>query len=347
MSHSIKKITTLRKYFTPSNSQNPIKFNIVKLRHGEKHRTQHFIRDYNLFIKKYSMNNNIDQMLFFVLQLGEASCMGNWNYRNVYSPFTRIYYVTKGHAQVELPNKVQDLRPGYMYIIPAFTPHNCICSEEFCHYYIHIYNESDYNLFDDWILPTEIKADTSALNYIQRLCNLCPDMELKQYEPCSYDNPQSLSQSTITNKQRNLADRIESRAIIYILLSKFVRYAKPRAHTQDERIVKVLNHINTNIGNKISMDELANIACISKDYLTRLFKKELQTTPLNYVNKKRIQKAQLRIATETATIKEIAYQLGFNELCYFCRVFKNITGLTPVAYRNKSRPSSKPFGENL
>ena len=83
------------------------------------------------------MNNDIDQMHFLVLHIGEACCRENWNYKNICSPFTRIYYVTKGYAQIELPDKKQDLHPGLMYIIPAFTTHSYICHGEFCHYYIH------------------------------------------------------------------------------------------------------------------------------------------------------------------------------------------------------------------
>lgn len=55
------------------------------------------------------MNNNIDEMHFLVLHVGEAHCMKDWNYKNVCSPFTRIYYVTKGHAQIKLPDKNQDI----------------------------------------------------------------------------------------------------------------------------------------------------------------------------------------------------------------------------------------------
>ena len=108
------------------------------------------------------MNYDIDQMHFLVLHIGEACCRASWNYKNICSPFTRIYYVTKGHAGIVMPTFTQSLRPGFMYIVPAFTPHSYVCHEEFCHYYIHIYNESDHDILEDWALPTEIKADATA-----------------------------------------------------------------------------------------------------------------------------------------------------------------------------------------
>ena len=92
----------------------------------------------------------------------------------------RIYYVTKGYAQIELPDKKQDLHPGLMYIIPAFTTHSYICHGEFCHYYIHIYNESDHDILEDWELPTEIRTENETLSYIRKLYKLCPGLELTQ-----------------------------------------------------------------------------------------------------------------------------------------------------------------------
>lgn len=56
-------------------------------------------------------------------------------------------------------------------------------------------------------------------------------------------------------------------------------------------------------------------------------------TPVNYIIKKKMEKAQLKLVTGNAPIKEISYQLGFESQEYFTRVFKKMTGLTPLAYR--------------
>lgn len=285
------------------------------------------------------MNNDIDQMHFLVLHVGEAHCVADWNYKHVCSPFTRIYYVTRGHARIELPDCLHDLRPGHMYIIPAFTLHSYECHEEFDHYYVHIYNESEYNVLEDFDLPTEIEADERMLGYIQRLCHLCPGMELQQYEPRSYDNTPALSRCTLQNKRRGLAERIESRAIIYLLLAAFIREASPHPHTKDERVVKVLDYLRTHLTDKLSLEQLADLSCMSGDHLIRLFRREMHTTPFGYLHQKRMERAQLRLATENVTVGEVACQLGFDDPAYFSRVFKAATGLTPVAYRKRFRQS--------
>ncbi len=286
------------------------------------------------------MNNDIDQMHFLVLHIGEARCKSNWNYKQVCSPFTRIYYVPHGHAQIEISGKTMDLRPGHLYIIPPFTLHNNICKEEFHHFYIHIYNESAHDILEDWNLPFEIQATDRTAYDIKRLYELCPGMELQEYEPCSYDNRTNLSKNILKNKQRNLAVRVESRGLIYQLMSGFLHTAQPKQYIKDERITKVLGYIRTHLGEKPNIENLADLSCLSKDHLIRIFKREMNTTPLNYINKKKIEKAQLRLVTETATIKEIAYQLGFDDPAYFNRIFKKTTGITPMEYRKKNQISS-------
>ena len=283
------------------------------------------------------MNNNIDQMNYLVLHIGEACCRDNWNYKNICSPFTRIYYVTKGHAQIQLPEKKQDLRQGYMYIVPAFTKHSYICNEEFCHYYIHIYNESDHDILEDWELPSEIRTEYDILPRIRKLYELCPGMELTQTDPQFYDNSSTLSRNIRKNKQRELYARIESRGIIYQLLAVFLRTAQPQKYVADQRITQVLGYIRTHLGAKPDIDALATLSCLSKDHLIRVFKKEMNMTPLSYINKKKMEKAQLRLVTEQTSIKEIAYQLGFDDQAYFNRIFKKLTGLPPRDYRNAYR----------
>ena len=94
------------------------------------------------------MNPQIEQLNPVVLNTGLALHDADWNWKNVYSPFTRLYYVTEGEAQVELEDGLHDLTPGHLYIIPAFCRHTNICHGPFVHYYLHLYEDSrmDENL---------------------------------------------------------------------------------------------------------------------------------------------------------------------------------------------------------
>lgn len=71
----------------------------------------------------------------------------------------------------------------------------------------------------------------------------------------------------------------------------------------DNRIQKVLSHIRKNIYKTVDIDSLAAISCLSKDHFIRLSKKEVGNTPLQYINQKKIEKAQLILITEDIPVK--------------------------------------------
>ena len=72
---------------------------------------------------------------------------------------------------------------------------------------------------------------------------------------------------------------------------------------------------------------------LTKDHFIRLFKKEMNCTPLQYINQKKIEKAQLMMVIGKKPVKDIAFNLSFNELSYFYRLFKKITGKSPQVYK--------------
>lgn len=281
------------------------------------------------------MTQSIDQLHLLILNVGLAVHNADWNWKNVSSPFTRLYYVTEGTAQIVLPLGMQELKPHHLYLIPAFTTHSYLCDSHFAHYYLHIYedHQSESSLLDEWNFPVEIQAGELDLPLIERLCHINPSMRLPQSDPLSYDNNPTLIQNIIKNKQRTFCDKVESRGIVYQLIARFLKDAKPKVDVCDNRIQKVLSYIRKNIYKPIDIDSLAEFSCLSKDHFIRLFKKEVNTTPLQYINQKKIEKAQLILITEDMSVKNIAYLLSYEDHAYFNRLFKKLTGATPQQYR--------------
>ena len=278
-------------------------------------------------------------MYFLTLNVGYAYQNADWNWKQVSSPFTRLYYVTKGCARIVFPDKVQELTPGHLYLIPAFTTHSYECEGLFEHYYIHIYEDaqSDSGFLDDFNFPIEMSATEIDLLLFQRLCEINPTMRLQQSNPMSYDNNLMLLQSIAKNKQRILCDRVESRGILYQLIARFLKDAQLKSETADDRIQKCLTYIRKNINQNIKIDMLAEIVCLSRDHFIRLFKKETGLTPIQYISIKKMEKAQLLLVSGNMSIKEIAFMLSYEDHSYFIRLFKKITGKTPQDYRKEYR----------
>jgi AraC-like DNA-binding protein len=277
------------------------------------------------------MNLQVEQMHPLVLNVGLAVHNADWNWKNVNSPFTRLYYVTEGSAQIELPDGIYTLSPKHMYFIPAFTIHTNICKSNFVHYYLHIYEDhySDNDWLDHWKFPVEIEATDLDLALFKRLCEINPHMTLQKSDPTTYDNNPTLMQNLIKNRQRAFCDKVESRGIVFQLLSRFFKQGQSKIEMEDNRIAKTVLYIRKHLNEAIELEKLAEISCLSKDHFIRLFKKELGTTPLQYINQKKIEKAQLLLITEELAVKEIA----FDDYSYFNRLFKKTTGVTPQEYR--------------
>ena len=281
------------------------------------------------------MNLQVEQMHPLVLNVGLAVHNADWNWKNVNSPFTRLYYVTEGSAQIELPDGIYTLSPKHMYFIPAFTIHTNICKSNFVHYYLHIYEDhySDNDWLDHWKFPVEIEATDLDLALFKRLCEINPHMTLQKSDPTTYDNNPTLMQNLIKNRQRAFCDKVESRGIVFQLISRFFKQGQSKIEMEDNRIAKTVLYIRKHLNEAIELEKLAEISCLSKDHFIRLFKKELGTTPLQYINQKKIEKAQLLLITEELAVKEIAFQLAFDDYSYFNRLFKKTTGVTPQEYR--------------
>ncbi|WP_091842678.1 helix-turn-helix domain-containing protein [Prevotella sp. ne3005] len=281
------------------------------------------------------MNYPIDKLHLLTLNVGLANHHGDWNWKNVRSPFARLYYVTEGTAQIEMPSGVYTLTPHHLYFIPAYTKHSYICDSTFSHYYIHIYEDlqSEMSILEQWDYPMEVNACNTDLELVKRLCFINPFLKLPQSNPDAYDNHQTLVSNLQLNQRRPFCDKVESRGILFVLMSRFLKYATPKAEVRDDRIQVSLDYIRKNIGSRLDIDLLADKACMSKDHYIRVFKRETGETPNVYITKRKLEKAELSLVTTALPIKSIADSLGYDDYSYFNRIFKKNAGVTPLQYR--------------
>jgi len=98
-------------------------------------------------------------------------------------------------------------------------------------------------------------------------------------------------------------------------------------------VERCLGYIHENYARDFDIEALAATVSVSPSYLFRLFKKKMRLTPMHYRNVVRIDKAKLLLADRSLTVDAVAERVGFDDPKYFARVFKDLAGSSPSAYR--------------
>lgn len=113
--------------------------------------------------------------------------------------------------------------------------------------------------------------------------------------------------------------------------------AEPSASSaQIKRFKDVLNYIEEHYMEAISLEDMAQAACLSPRYFCRFFRKMTQCTPTEYLNYYRIEAACEQLAEMKYSITEVALNCGFNDISYFIKSFRKAKGVTPKQYKASS-----------
>lgn len=271
--------------------------------------------------------------------LNGAKCQidNSWNFPNVTSPFSRLYLVVSGYGFLVINNQKIDLIPGNLYLIPGHTTCSYYCENYLEKYYLHvaISSSNGLNIFDMFPFSTTVEAVKSDYELFERLLEINPNIDLRVTDPEVYHIKPWVNKEA---GYESLAQYLESSGIIQILYSRFL--------VQGQKNIEIINHpygnlkevfiyIEQNLSKRISIEQLATMMFLSADHFTRLFKKMMGITPLNYINMKRIERAQLLLISSQMSIKEIAEQSGFNSVSFFNRMFKINAGITPLEYKRR------------
>lgn len=138
-----------------------------------------------------------------------------------------------------------------------------------------------------------------------------------------------------------LLRRIESGGeYTYIHIAEIIACLKDDANTVHKRPVyanltvnKILEYIHSCYADICGLDDIADGLHITKTYMCHIFKKETSTTVSDYLNRVRVSNAREILGRGDANVTETAMLCGYSSPMYFCRVFKDITGMTPMEYK--------------
>jgi transcriptional regulator GlxA family with amidase domain len=116
--------------------------------------------------------------------------------------------------------------------------------------------------------------------------------------------------------------------------SPFIIFQGQKAH-EDEPVKKAQEFIEANFGDKITVDQLADMLALGRRSLERRFKHATSNTVTEYIQRVKIEAAKKSFESSRKNINEVMYDVGYTDTKAFRTIFKKVTGLSPVEYRNK------------
>ncbi|MBA2249201.1 MAG: helix-turn-helix domain-containing protein [Chitinophagaceae bacterium] len=116
--------------------------------------------------------------------------------------------------------------------------------------------------------------------------------------------------------------------------SPFIIFKGQKTH-DDEPVKKAQEYIENNYEEKITIDQLASMFAVGRRNMERRFKKATANTVTEYIQRVKIEAAKKNLESGRKNVNEVMYEVGYSDTKAFRTIFKRITGLSPVNYRNK------------
>ncbi len=284
------------------------------------------------------MNLLSDAFPLRILNIASSELDQKWNYKDICSPFFRMYYIFKGEGFITHKGITYKLTPGKLFLIPNYTNSSYSCNESLSMIYViftnQLYSEMRIYNFHDRVFEVEAQPQDKGL--FERLLFLNPKMELLDNDPQKYDNWHYLDKRRISEPNKPFQEILESQGILLQLFSRFKTSENDNLNIKNSSISKIfpaIQYINNNLEKSLSVEKLAEEICLSPDYFSHLFLEVTKSRPIKFIQRKRIEKAQLLLVTTKHSLDKIAELSGLNNASYLSRLFKRYTGKSPGKYR--------------
>ena len=104
-----------------------------------------------------------------------------------------------------------------------------------------------------------------------------------------------------------------------------------------QRFARVREYIEHHLGDAIGLEELARVAGVSRFHFARQFRARTGDSPMNYVARRRIERAKTLLRGSQTRVIDISAELGFADQSHFTRTFRRLVGMPPSAYARTAR----------
>ena len=116
--------------------------------------------------------------------------------------------------------------------------------------------------------------------------------------------------------------------------SQFAIFQGQREH-EDGPVLQAQTYIESHVSDKLSVEALADMFALSRRNFIRRFKKATSNTPLEYIQRAKVEAAKKALETSSSSVYDVMFKVGYSDSKAFRNLFRKFTGLTPNEYRSK------------
>lgn len=266
--------------------------------------------------------------------------------------YMQINYVSYGKGTHLINGHAFEIIKGDIFVIPPYIPHQILAVENF-----------DIKIFEFEFNSEFINQNIKSMNNIE------PFFDFAYLEPFLVSENQVRSRLNLAGNVQTIVQNILGEVIfeyknkekgfdliIKSLLLKLLvivgrEFSKEIKDKQcdsffdkhRESMMKALNYVDDHYMEELSIEQISKIAMLSQSYFCYFFKNITSKTFTDYLNDLRISKVVNLLKETHMRVLDISYEVGFNNISHFNRLFKQYTGVSPTEFRKheKSKKSMK------
>ncbi len=249
--------------------------------------------------------------------------------------FIEIVYIADGKAEQLINNNRYPVKRGDLLFINYGCTHAFVPTDKVTFYNIILKPE----FISETLIDSENAFEILSLTAFEELRdNVDTGKELISFEDTEITEIEDIIKGMYREcRDKKPAFKTIIRGYITVLIAKILRnmnYTSPDFHLE-EMWQDLVNYINNNIKEKLSLEELAGKCFYNPSYFSRVFKEKFGVTLVEYISKTRATTAARLLDSTTLSVNEISERCGFGNKMSFYRCFSKYYNCTPSEYRDR------------
>ena len=238
-----------------------------------------------------------------------------------------LIYVLEGTLYIAENGVRREVKEGQLLLLPGGEEHYGYQSSEgrLSYFWIHFDTNEKLQRMGERHLPEKPGEDACILPEYGNACNR-ERVSLLFRQVTQYSRREDLYSGRILNSALEL--------LLMELTQEFLEAAFGRKDGVSPSMYRVMEWVHNNCSRSLNREMIAETFQYNPDYLSMRFKKETGMGLMSYLNRERISRAKALLSCGNISIKEAAYESGFQDEKYFMRTFKRLEGITPSQYKN-------------